>query len=171
MNRKNPRRQGVSNTMLVLPVSPVHSRWTQRRAENLPRKHSTATSPVSPSITYGRTVLRYMAHARSTGPKSNRINVSHSVAFLLMSSSLTNSSSEISATDARYPEHRGDLTCPFEYNFGDADRADVRTGIHSSMVFDDDLQGQDKWTRSPHNQLRSDPRERSHSGSQWTGFL
>lgn len=36
-------------------------------------------------------------------------------------------------------------------------RMDVRTGIHSSMISNDDLQNQDKLTRSPRHQLRSDP--------------
>ena len=56
--------------------------------------------------------------------------VAHSVVFLLIKSSLANSSSEIS-TGRKY----------------------VPTFIHSSMVSDDGLQDQDKLTRSPHNRL------------------
>ena len=50
-------------------------------------------------------------------PKSNRINASHSAAFLFISSSLANNSSETSAADARYPVHRRDLTFPFEWTY------------------------------------------------------
>ena len=46
---------------------------------------------------------------------------------------------------------------PERFNF--PVRMDVRTSIHSSMVSNDDLQNQDRLTRSPHHQLRSDPRQ------------
>ena len=110
-----------------------------------------AVSFVSPSITYGRTAPRYMAHAGSTGPGSNKIDTSHSVTFLLISFILAKSSSETSAADARYPVHRRDLTFPFEYNFGDRDQADIRTGIYSWIVSDDDLRNPDKLARGPHH--------------------
>ena len=100
-----------------------------------------------------------MTHAGSTGPKSNKIDTSHSVTFLLISFILAKSSPETSAADARYPVHRRDLTCPFEHDYGDRDEADICTGIYSSMVSDNDLRNPDKSTRSPHHQLRSDPRQ------------
>jgi len=158
-SRAGFQRRGVPNTPFI---SPRHSRVDSAACgESFVKTFNVICFP---SITYGRTALRYVACAGSTGLKSNRIDANHSAAFLLINSSLANNPSETSAADARYSVHRRVSTCPFECNFASGDKADVRTSIHSSMVSNDDLQNQDKLTRSPHNQLLSDPRKRSHSG-------
>jgi len=84
-SRTDPRRQGISNTVLVPPRSF--------------RKDSTTRGESSTKTFNGRVIRRYVAHARSTGSKSNKIDTSYSVAFLLISSILANSSPEISAAE------------------------------------------------------------------------
>jgi len=127
---------------LVSPVAPKHSMVDSTTRGEPFVKNFDGYAIRFPSITYGHTALRYMGRAGSTGPKSNEIDASHSAAFLLISPSLANSSSEIPAADARHLMRRRDLTCLFECNFGSGDKADVRTSIHSSMVSNDNLQNQ-----------------------------
>ena len=99
-----------------------------------------------------------MVHAGSATPKSDRISTNRPDAFLLMKSSPMNGSSEASAVDVRYPVRWRDLTCPFEFEFGNGDGKDVRArNIHLSTM-PDDLQNWDKLIWSLHHQLRSDPR-------------
>ena len=123
-----------------------------------------------PQTTATRNSVRTMDHAGSTSPKSDRISTNCPDAFLLMNSSLANSSSETPAADMRYSMDWRDLACPLEYKFGNGDKMDVRTSnIHLSTISDDDLQNQDKLVWSLHHQLRSDLLRAFSFGSRWTG--
>ena len=83
--------------------------------------------------------VRTTVHAGSS-PKSERISTNCPDTFLLMNSNLAKNSSETPAADVRYPVHWRDLTCPFEYKFGNGGEMDVRAGnIHPSTISDDDL--------------------------------
>ena len=104
--------------------------------------------------------VRTMVHAGSAIPKSDRISTNQPDAFLLMSSSNANSSRAASVTDAPYPVRWRDLTCPFEYKFGDGNKIDVRprVHVHSPTTPNDGPQNRDKLIWSLHHELRSDAR-------------
>jgi len=70
-----------------------------------------------------------MVHAGQIAPKSDRISKHRPDAFLLMKSSLKSNPQE--APGAKTPDtvHWRDITCPFEYKFGDGDEEDVGLNI------------------------------------------
>ena len=111
----------------------------------------------SPTVAMEKGV-RTMIHAGSTSPKSDRISTNRPDAFLLMSSGVASSLGDAPAAGTPYPVHWRDLTCPFEYKFGDGDKIDVRPSIYSPIISDDGLQNQDKLIWSLHHELRSDAR-------------
>lgn len=70
-----------------------------------------------------------MVHAGRTAPKSDRISKHRPDAFLLMNSSLESNPQD--APGAKIPDtvYWRDITCPFEYKFGDGDKEDVGPSI------------------------------------------
>ena len=102
--------------------------------------------------------VRTMIHTGSTGPKSDRISTNRPDAFLPTNSGIASSLGDAPAVGASYPVHWRDLTSPFEYEFGDGDKKDVRPSIYSPTISDDGMQNQDKLIWSLHHELRSDAR-------------
>ena len=73
--------------------------------------------------------VQRMVHAGKIAPRSDRISKHRPDAFLLMKSSLESNPRE--APGARMPDtvHWRDITCPFEYKFGDGNEEDVGLSI------------------------------------------
>ena len=95
-----------------------------------------------------------MINAGSASLKPGKISTNRPDAFLLMNSSLT---AGAQGPDTPYQVYWRDLTCPFEYEFGDGDEIDVRSSIHLPTM-SDDVQNEDKLIWSLHHELRSDAR-------------
>ena len=108
----------------------------------------------SPTVAMEKDV-RTMIH---TSPKSDGISTNRPDAFLLMNSGIASSLGDAPAAGAPHLVHWRDLTCPFEYEFGDGDKKDVRPSIYSPTISDDGLQNQDKLIWSLRHELRSDAR-------------
>ena len=98
--------------------------------------------------------VRTMVNAGSASHKPRKISTNRPDAFLLVNSSLT---AGARGPDAPYQVHWRDLTCLFEYEFGDGDEIDVRSSIHLPTM-SDDVQNEDKLIWSLHHELRSDAR-------------
>jgi len=75
--------------------------------------------------------VRCMVHAGWAAPKSDRISKHRPDAFLLMNSSLEVNPSD--ASEIKIPDtiHWRDITCPFEYKFGDGDKKDVGLSVRT----------------------------------------
>ena len=82
-----------------------------------------------PPAAMARKDVRCMVHAGWTAPKSDRISKHRPDAFLLMNSSLGGHPSDASGIKIPDTIHWRDITCPFEYKFGDGDKKDVGPSI------------------------------------------
>lgn len=78
-----------------------------------------------------------MVHAGRTASKSDRISKHRPDAFLLMNSSLGSGPQDAPGTEIPDTIHWRDITCPFEYKFGDGDKKDV--GLSIQYWFPDDI--------------------------------
>ncbi|KAF9643095.1 hypothetical protein BDM02DRAFT_3132663 [Thelephora ganbajun] len=94
-----------------------------------------------PPATTSQKDVRCMVHASWTAPKSDRISNHWPDAFLLMNSSLEGNPSDTPGNRTSNPVHWRDVTCPFEYKFGDGNKVENR----------------DKLIWNLHHLLRCDP--------------